>query len=143
MAKLAAMDRLEKFIGKHLFAGMKESRVRRREESMGRTTLTDAMRLHPACKESEDFRLEIWVCEAVGRQVSQAKTSSVEALSLLLGGYLIKAMKASNTWKEGERMGAVACTGGLEVSPHGEDDRLEMMLAFEMGRHILGEAYPI
>ncbi|KAF1347264.1 hypothetical protein EJ07DRAFT_160402 [Lizonia empirigonia] len=53
MATWAEMNKLEKIIGGHLFAGMKASRFRQREEDLGRTTLTDAVRLHPANKEED------------------------------------------------------------------------------------------
>lgn len=147
MATLAEMDKLKEIIGEYTFAGMKASCVRRREEDMGRTTLTDAMRLHPARKEDEDFMLEIWLCASAGHAISQAKTRSLEDLRILLGDYLFGAMEASNKRKDEERMGMLTCTNAVQVSsPNGKDasgdSKLEIMLQFEVGWQIWREAYP-
>lgn len=38
-------------------------------------------------------------------------------------------------------MGSLACTDGVDVFPYGGDIRLEMMSAFKVGRHIVGDTY--
>ncbi|KAF2175227.1 hypothetical protein K469DRAFT_78828 [Zopfia rhizophila CBS 207.26] len=149
MALMAEVAKLEDILGGYLFKGMKESRIRHREEERRSTTFTDAVRLHLADESGEDFKLEVWLYSSIGKAISQAKANmrSVEDLRDMLGDYLFEAMKASNRRKEEERTGMLACTSAVDVSfPSGkessDDSKLEVMLNFETGDYVLGKAYP-
>ena len=141
-ATLADMHKLQYIIGEYLLAGMKASRVRRREEDMGQRTLTNAMRLRPARTEGGDFWLEIWLCVSVGEKILEARMRSFEDLKRLLGDYLFEAVKASNKRKEEEKTEKLACTNAVDVYFYKGDSRLKIMLTFEVGMQILLEAFP-
>ncbi|KAF2174656.1 hypothetical protein K469DRAFT_705270 [Zopfia rhizophila CBS 207.26] len=67
MALMAEMAKLESILGGYLFEGMKESCIRHREEDRRSMTFTDAVRLHLAYEEGEDFKLEVWLCHRSGK----------------------------------------------------------------------------
>ncbi|KAF2188770.1 hypothetical protein K469DRAFT_70544 [Zopfia rhizophila CBS 207.26] len=147
MALTAVVAKLESILGGYLFEGVKESRIRHREKDRRSMTFTDAVRLHLAYEEGEDFKLEVWLCSSIGKAISEANKRSVKDLRNMLGEYLFEAMKASNRRKEEERMGMSACTGAVDVSfPSGEDSsddsKLEVILNFERGWNIWAEVFP-
>lgn len=148
MAKLAEVDKLKKITGDYLFEALKKSSFRRQEEDMGRSTLTDAVCLHPALNMGEDFVLEIWVCASVGETIIRVKARSFEELRSLLGDYLFGAVKASKKRKDEDKKGVFEDTCAVNVvtpfsGEKGADSQLRMTLDFEMGWEIWKTAYPI
>lgn len=72
---------------------------------MGQSTLTDAVRLHPALNIGKDFVLEVHLCTQAKETIAQARASSFEELKCLLGGFLFGAVKASRKRKDEEEQG--------------------------------------
>jgi hypothetical protein len=144
-AMMAEVNKLESFLGGYLFSGINETRMRYREQAMGMRSFTDTVRLHLAHREGEDFKLEVWLCSSIGKDIAK-ELGAVKNLTSMLGGFLSKAMKAS-TWRQGEeRKGMSNCTGAVNVSfpnvDDGGDCKMEVMLNFGMGMSVLTDIYP-
>lgn len=148
MAKLAEMVSLRNITGDFLFEALKKSYLRRREEDMGQSTLTDAVRLHPALNIGEDFVLEVHLCAEARETIVQARSSSFEELKCLLGDFLFGAVKSSRKRKDEEEQGISKNTGAVDLSiilagERNVDAQLKMMLNFEVGWEIWKTVYPV
>lgn len=125
------MAKLEQFLGGFLYTGMDTTCMRREEVKNKLTSLTDAVRLHLARENGEDFELEIWLCHAVATAITQAERESPEHMRSILGPHLFETMSTT--------------ANAIKVSlPHGEnaDCRLSLTLAFDAGRDLLDELFP-
>lgn len=143
MARMALLDKLEYFIGSYLHDGMMASRLRKGELNRRIRTLTDAIRLHLASKSPQDFKLEIWLCATIGKDIVQAAGDPIERMRSILGDYLFEAWSTSIWWRQAGTEPTARRV--LPVSfPQGDDGdcKIEVMLNFETGRHLLDELYP-
>ncbi|TGO31761.1 hypothetical protein BHYA_0417g00080 [Botrytis hyacinthi] len=145
IAIMAEVCRLESALGAHCFKGMDASYRRSQEKDTRVLRFTNAVRLHAACREGEDFKLEVWLSRPIGL-ISQTMMTSVEGLIDVLGDYLFRAMKSSNCWKEHERDGIQDLTSVFNLSfENGKDEndcRLQVTLGYEMGLKFFQSVYP-
>lgn len=142
MAIMADLDCIEKYVGDHIYGGVKASRIRQEEQSR----FTRALALYLARNSGEDFVLEIWMCSTYGRSIEEdmSTMTTVEDWERILGQYLYAAMKTSRIRKIEEDAGK-SLTSAVRISfPNGDnyDSKLEVKMNFIMGREIWDKAYP-
>ncbi|KAJ4286345.1 hypothetical protein N0V90_013379, partial [Kalmusia sp. IMI 367209] len=89
---------LEDVVGPFLFAGIRESYLRRAETC----TTPPAFSWYSGTGYGADFQLEIWVDVATGNRVSQAASELGDALEGVLGKWLYLAMESS-IWRMAEK----------------------------------------
>lgn len=68
-AILPDISKMETFLGEYLFRGMSMTHMRRQEEDSGLRRTTHAVRLYPANRQGDDFKLEVMLSFNTGREM--------------------------------------------------------------------------
>jgi len=142
VATILRIDKLKNSsLADYLIIGICKSRTREEEKKLGWNHYTDAVRLHLPYWGGEDYKLEIWLCSSVGRDIVEKGVRKIEDWRSILGDYVFEGMIASKYKKEEEKMGNVECTGAITLSFANSDCKLEVMLNFERGVSMWSELY--
>lgn len=141
IAMMAKMEKLEPVLGHFLFSGLVLSDTRRQENRPA--TYTDAVRLHFAPEQGEDFILEIWLYSWFGRAIEALNQRSVMDLKTVLGDCIFDAMEASNERKK--ETGLTVNTNAVKVyfacSEGSGDCKLKVLLGFTEGYEIYPRSF--
>ncbi|KAF7870577.1 hypothetical protein EAF04_004321 [Stromatinia cepivora] len=134
-------NEMERILGKPLFDGMIESHKHKSAEDFSHDLTTAIHVRYPRHNLKEDFRVKIWVCSSIGKDISQATMGEGDGLRDLLSDTLIKGVEASLCRQRELRQENQGATCAFRIFSSTDDDvsdyEMEIRLDFMYGQHLL------